>query len=82
MCSSDVETLIATCDQTTATGVRDRAILLLLARLGLRASDILYLRIIDIDWQQATLSVRRKGRRCGRRSRFGKTCRSTRTLPR
>ncbi|RXH25480.1 tyrosine-type recombinase/integrase [Bradyrhizobium zhanjiangense] len=61
--SSDVETLIATCDQTTATGVRDRAILLLLARLGLRASDILSLRLTDIDWQQATLSVRGKGRR-------------------
>ncbi|WP_375784916.1 tyrosine-type recombinase/integrase [Bradyrhizobium sp. Pha-3] len=61
--SSDVETLIATCDQTTATGVRDRAILLLLARLGLRAGDILSLRLTDIDWQQATLSVRGKGRR-------------------
>ncbi|MFK4380904.1 integrase/recombinase XerD [Bradyrhizobium sp. USDA 223] len=61
--SSDVETLIATCDQTRATGVRDRAILLLLARLGLRASDILSLRLTDIDWQQATLSVRGKGRR-------------------
>lgn len=55
--------LIATCDQTTATGVRDRAILLLLARLGLRAGDILSLRLTDIDWQQATLSVRGKGRR-------------------
>jgi integrase/recombinase XerD len=61
--SSDVEMLIATCDQTTATGVRDRAILLLLARLGLRAGDILCLRLTDIDWQQATLSVRGKGRR-------------------
>jgi site-specific recombinase XerD len=61
--SSDVETLITTCDRTTATGVRDRAILLLLARLGLRAGDILSLRLTDIDWQQATLSVRGKGRR-------------------
>lgn len=61
--SSDVETLIATCDQTTATGVRDRAILLLLARLVVRTSDILSLRLTDIDWQQATLSVRGKGRR-------------------
>lgn len=49
--------------QTTAAGVRDRAILLLLARLGLRAGDILSLRLTDIDWQQATLSVRGKGRR-------------------
>src|SRR5580693_10606343 len=39
------------------------AILLPLARLGLRASDILSLRLDDLDWQQATLSVRGKGRR-------------------
>jgi len=61
--ASDVERLIATCDPTTPVGVRDRAILLLLARLGLRAGDILQLRLIDIDWQEATLSVRGKGRR-------------------
>jgi len=34
-----------------------------LARLGLRAGDILSLRLTDIDWQQATLAVRGKGRR-------------------
>jgi site-specific recombinase XerD len=59
----DVERLIATCDLTIPHGIRDRAILLLLARLGLRAGDILALRLDDIDWQQATLSVRGKGRR-------------------
>ena len=73
---AEVERLIATCDLTTPAGVRDRAILLLLARLGLRAGDILALRLDDIDWQQATLTVRGKGRRetrlplpsgCGRR---------------
>jgi integrase/recombinase XerD len=61
--ASDVERLIATCDQTTAIGVRNRAVLLLLARLGLRAGDIVSLRLTDIDWQQATLSVCGKGRR-------------------
>jgi site-specific recombinase XerD len=61
--AEDVERLIATCDQTTLGGLRDRAILLLLARLGLRAGDILSLRLTDIDWQQATLSVCGKGRR-------------------
>jgi integrase/recombinase XerD len=61
--ASDVERLIATCNLTTGVGLRDRAILLLLARLGLRAGDILSLRLTDIDWQQATLSVRGKGRR-------------------
>jgi site-specific recombinase XerD len=61
--ASDVERLIATCDQTTPTGLRDRAILLLLARLGLRAGDIVSLRLTDTDWQQATLLVCGKGRR-------------------
>ena len=60
---SDVERLIATCDQTTPIGLRDRAILLLLARLGLRAGDILSLRLTEIDWRQATLMVCGKGRR-------------------
>ncbi len=61
--STDVERLIATCDQATPTGVRDRAILLLLARLGLRAGDIVALRLDDVDWHQASLSVCGKGRR-------------------
>ena len=58
-----VERLIATCDPSTPTGLRDRAILLLLARLGLRAGDIVALRIGDLDWKRATVSVRGKGRR-------------------
>ena len=61
--SAQVEQLIATCDPSTPTGLRDRAILLLLARLGLRAGDIVSLRLGDLDWQQATVSVRGKGRR-------------------
>jgi site-specific recombinase XerD len=59
----EVERLIDTCDLTTPTGLRDRAILLLLARLGLRAGDIVSLSLNDIDWQLATLSVSGKGRR-------------------
>jgi site-specific recombinase XerD len=61
--AAQVEQVIATCDPSTATGLRDRAILLLLARLGLRAGDIVSLRLGSLDWQQATLSVRGKGRR-------------------
>jgi site-specific recombinase XerD len=61
--AAQVERLIATCDVTTPTGLRDRAILLLLARLGLRGGDVVSLRLSDFDWQQATLSVRGKGRR-------------------
>jgi integrase/recombinase XerD len=61
--AAKVEALINSCDTTTPTGIRDRAILLLLARLGLRAGDIMGLRIDDIDWQQGSLRVCGKGRR-------------------
>lgn len=60
---ADVERVIASCDPAMPGGVRDRAILLLLARLGLRAGDILDMRLDDIEWQQGTLRVRGKGRR-------------------
>jgi integrase/recombinase XerD len=61
--ASDVERLIASCDVEKPNGIRDRAILLLLARLGLRAGDVFGMRIDDIDWREATLRVRGKGRR-------------------
>lgn len=60
--SEDVERVIASCDPTTAMGARDRAILLLLARLGLRAGDIVRLRLGDIDWKEADIHVAGKGR--------------------
>jgi site-specific recombinase XerD len=63
LAAAKVEALINSCDTTTATGMRDRAILLLLARLGLRAGDIMTMRIDDIDWQHGTLRVCGKSRR-------------------
>jgi integrase/recombinase XerD len=60
---ADVERVIASCDHTKTHGIRDRAILLLLARLGLRAGDILGMRLDDIAWEEGTLRVRGKGRR-------------------
>lgn len=60
--SEDVERVIGSCDPTTAMGARDRAILLLLARLGLRAGDIVRLRLADIDWKEADIHVAGKGR--------------------
>ena len=59
---AEVERVIASCDRT-AVGYRDRAILLLLARLGLRAGDILQLRLDDIDWRGAWIHVSGKSRR-------------------
>ncbi len=59
----EVERLIASCDRTSPVGRRDRAILLLLARLGLRAGDIVHLRLSDIDWRGAGIHVCGKNRR-------------------
>lgn len=66
MVAEDVERLVGVPDPTTPLGRRDRAILLLLARLGLRAGDIVALRLPDIDWTGGTLLVMGKGRRCSR----------------
>lgn len=60
--AAEVEQLIASCDLTQPLGIRDRAILLLLARLGLRAGDILDMRLDDIAWAEGSLRVRGKGR--------------------
>jgi site-specific recombinase XerD len=59
----EVERLIDTCDQSTSSGRRNRAILLLLARLGLRAGDIVKLRLTDIDWKEGWIHLCGKGRR-------------------
>ena len=61
--SEEVELVIASCDPATPVGKRDRAILLLLARLGLRAGDLVQLRLGDIDWKEAGICVSGKGRR-------------------
>jgi integrase/recombinase XerD len=53
------------CDLGTAVGLRDRAVLLILARLGLRAHEIITLQLHDIDWDTGQLQVRGKGRRDG-----------------
>ncbi len=60
--AEDVERTIASCGDGLV-GVRDRAILLLLARLALRAGDIAALRLGDIDWDRAEIRVPGKSRR-------------------
>ncbi len=63
MLHDDVERVIASCDVTTTRGLRDRAILLLLARLALRAGDVANLCLQDIDWDRALVKVAGKSRR-------------------
>lgn len=55
--------LLASCDRRTATGRRDYAILLLLARLGLRAGEVARLGLDDVDWRAGELRVVGKGNR-------------------
>jgi site-specific recombinase XerD len=59
----DVERVLNSCDLTTEAGLRDHAILLLLARLGLRAGDIVAMTTADIEWRAGALRVLGKGRR-------------------
>jgi integrase/recombinase XerD len=61
--AQDVERIIASCNLGSPVGRRDRAILLLLARLGLRAGDIVQIQLGDIDWKGAWISVTGKSRR-------------------
>lgn len=61
--AEQVETLLASCDQHTIGGQRDYAVLLLLARLGLRAGEVVHLRLEDVDWTEGLLTVCGKGGR-------------------
>jgi integrase/recombinase XerD len=60
--AADIERVIAACDRETAVGLRDRAAILLLARLGLRAGDIRQMDLPDIDWTHASVRVSGKSR--------------------
>ena len=51
------------CERDTPVGKRNFAILLLLARLGLRAGEVVALTLADIDWDAGLITVRGKGKR-------------------
>ena len=58
--------LLAACDRRTAIGRRDYAIMLLLARLGLRAGEVAHLGLGDIDWRHGEVAIVGKGNRAER----------------
>jgi site-specific recombinase XerD len=58
-----VRRLLSSCDRRTATGRRDHAILVVLARLGLRAGEVAALGLDDVDWRTGEIVVRGKGDR-------------------
>ena len=61
--ADEVERLISSCRRGTVTGQRDYTLLLLLARLGLRAGEVVAMTLDDIDWEAGELTVRGKGGR-------------------
>lgn len=64
--ASQVQKVLDGCDRATAIGRRDYAILMMLAKLGLRADEIATLTLDDIDWRAGEMLVRAKGRRRAR----------------
>jgi site-specific recombinase XerD len=64
--SREVEKLLRSCNRRRRTGKRDYAILLLLARLGLRAGEITRLELGDFDWCKGELLIRGKANRVDR----------------
>ena len=63
LADDDVQRVLAAVDETRPNGRRDRAILLLLSRLGLRAGEAAVLTVKDIDWHNGAVRVAGKGRR-------------------
>jgi integrase/recombinase XerD len=62
--TDDVQRVLNACPRASAVGRRDYAILLLLARLGLRGGEIVRLELDDINWHTGELLVRGKGSVC------------------
>jgi len=64
--AAEVEKLLRSCDRRQKVGRRDYAVLVLLARLGLRASEVANLELDNIDWTAGELVIRGKGNRVDR----------------
>jgi integrase/recombinase XerD len=58
-----VERMLVSCDRSMPVGERDYAILLLLARLGLRAGEVVAMTLDDLDWERGEILIRGKGQR-------------------
>jgi integrase/recombinase XerD len=64
--AAEIERLLAGCDRNIASGLRDYAVLSLLARLGLRGAEAAGLQLDDIDWRAGEIAVTGKGSRTER----------------
>ena len=64
--AAQVQKALDGCDRATAIGRRDYAILMMLAKLGMRADEVATLTLDDIDWRSGEMLVRAKGRQRAR----------------
>lgn len=64
--AAQVQKSLDGCDRTTAIGRRDYAVLMMLAKLGLRAAEVATLNLDDVDWRAGEMLVRAKGRQRAR----------------
>lgn len=60
--SAQLQRVFQSCDQSTSAGRRDYAVVMLLARLGLRAKEVATLTLDDIDWRAGQFCIEGKGR--------------------
>ena len=58
--AGQVSAVLAACSQAPRAGARDFAIVLMLARYGLRRSEVAALRLEDIDWRSGKITIRGK----------------------
>jgi len=64
--AADAAALLGSCDRRRPGGRRDHAVLVVLLRLGLRASQVAGLRLKDLDWRAGEVVVRGKGKHADR----------------
>ncbi|MDP4511405.1 tyrosine-type recombinase/integrase [Nonomuraea turcica] len=63
MTAADVQSILDGCDRSTPVGIRDYAIMILVARLGLRSIEVTRLELHDVDWRAGELIIRGKAGR-------------------
>lgn len=63
MSATDIQRLLDSCDRSSAVGIRDFAIMMLVARLGLRSIEVARLELGDVNWRAGELVIRGKGGR-------------------
>jgi site-specific recombinase XerD len=64
--AEQVQKVLDGCDRASAIGRRDYALLMMLAKLGLRANEVATLTLDDIDWRSGEMRLRAKGRQRAR----------------